>query len=76
VKAGFRAALTASPEQGGFGLPAGTLDARVAVTTPRGEEELRHGSVVIASITSCTNTSNASVMLSAACSPGRPSSTA
>jgi aconitate hydratase len=32
---------------------------------PRGEAELRHGSVVIAAITSCTNTSNPSVMLAA-----------
>ena len=34
--------------------------------TERGEFELDHGAVVIASITSCTNTSNPSVMLGAA----------
>ena len=38
-----------------------------AVTVPeRGEFELDHGAVVIAAITSCTNTSNPSVMLGAA----------
>ncbi|HTM20317.1 MAG TPA: aconitate hydratase AcnA [Kofleriaceae bacterium] len=39
--------------------------APVPVTTERGEARLRHGSVVIAAITSCTNTSNPSVMLAA-----------
>jgi aconitate hydratase len=34
-------------------------------TVPRVEGELRHGSVLIAAITSCTNTSNPSVMLAA-----------
>jgi aconitate hydratase len=38
---------------------------RVKVTTARGEEELADGSVVIAAITSCTNTSNPSVMVGA-----------
>ncbi|AZN29111.1 aconitate hydratase AcnA [Flaviflexus salsibiostraticola] len=40
---------------------------RVPITMPDGTEtELDHGDVVIASITSCTNTSNPSVMLAAA----------
>ncbi|MBK9100901.1 MAG: aconitate hydratase AcnA [Austwickia sp.] len=39
----------------------------VTVTTPSGDSyELDHGHVVIASITSCTNTSNPSVMMAAA----------
>jgi aconitate hydratase len=43
------------------------ISGRVAVTAPDGTEfELDHGAVVIASITSCTNTSNPSVMLGAA----------
>src|ERR1035437_2903072 len=37
----------------------------VAMPGRRCEGQLRHGSVVIASITSCTNTSNPSVMLAA-----------
>jgi aconitate hydratase len=42
----------------------GTPDA-VATPAPRLAGDLRHGSVVIAAITSCTNTSNPSVMLAA-----------
>jgi aconitate hydratase len=42
----------------------GTPD-RVATVAPRIEGDLRHGSVLIAAITSCTNTSNPSVMLAA-----------
>jgi aconitate hydratase len=38
---------------------------RVADPLPRVEGDLRHGSVLIAAITSCTNTSNPSVMLAA-----------
>ena len=37
----------------------------VAVETARGKGEIGHGSVVIAAITSCTNTSNPSVMVGA-----------
>ncbi len=37
----------------------------VAVTLPSGKSTLDHGSVVIAAITSCTNTSNPSVMVGA-----------
>jgi aconitate hydratase len=43
-------------------LPGGT---GVDVTETAGEDGVRHGSVVIAAITSCTNTSNPSVMLAA-----------
>ncbi len=49
--------------------PAVTSHSRrtAAVTTPAGETyDLFHGAVVIASITSCTNTSNPSVMMAAA----------
>jgi aconitate hydratase len=38
---------------------------QVAATTDRGAFELGHGDVVIAAITSCTNTSNPAVMLAA-----------
>jgi len=40
-------------------------DVRVNVKVAAGETELHHGSVVIAAITSCTNTSNPSVMIGA-----------
>ncbi|KAI3992752.1 hypothetical protein MKX01_021713 [Papaver californicum] len=50
----------------GFAVPKETQD-KVAKFSFRGEPaELKHGSVVIAAITSCTNTSNPSVMLGAA----------
>jgi aconitate hydratase 1 len=46
---------------------AGDVDAAVPVTLSDGTEfELRNGAVTVASITSCTNTSNPSVMLGAA----------
>ncbi|CAI5526547.1 unnamed protein product [Closterium sp. Naga37s-1] len=51
----------------GFAIPKAQQDKAVKVTLKEGvESELKHGSVVIAAITSCTNTSNPSVMLAAA----------
>jgi aconitase A len=47
------------------GMPPPGLDARASVATNGTTHELHHGSVVIAAITSCTNTSNPSVMLAA-----------
>ena len=65
MKSAFRHALTAPVKERGFGLSEADL-ARTAPVEMRGERsELRHGSVVIAAITSCTNTSNPSVMLGA-----------
>jgi aconitate hydratase len=58
----LRELLAAPVADQGFGLPAERLD-RVA-TTAKGLE-LRHGDVLIAAITSCTNTSNPGVMLAA-----------
>ena len=58
----FQKALAASPKEGGYGLAAETLAATVEA---KGAGTLAHGSVVIASITSCTNTSNPHVMLAA-----------
>ena len=54
---------TAAPERAGLGRP----HKQVPLTMSDGTETtLDHGRVVIASITSCTNTSNPSVMLAAA----------
>jgi len=58
LKQEFTAALTRPLTENGFGKAA------EAGSAP-GNGQLRHGSVVIASITSCTNTSNPSVMLAA-----------
>lgn len=50
----------------GFAIPKEAQD-KVAKFSFHGQPaELKHGSVVIAAITSCTNTSNPSVMLGAA----------
>jgi len=65
MKQAFREALSAPVKQRGFGLEADRLDGRVGVELKGQRTELGHGSVVIAAITSCTNTSNPSVMLGA-----------
>jgi len=60
----FEAALTRPVGQGGFCLPAERADATVAVATDT-PSEMRHGSTIIAAITSCTNTSNPFVLIAA-----------
>jgi aconitate hydratase len=65
MKESFRKALTAPVKERGFGLAPGDAGKAVAVEVRGRGTELRHGSVVIAAITSCTNTSNPSVMLGA-----------
>lgn len=62
LKSSFEAALTESSDKRGFEVASEALDQ--SVTVP-GRGELRHGSVVIAAITSCTNTSNPSLLLGA-----------
>ncbi len=64
VKKTFNAALTAPTKERGFGLKPEELGNRVVAKTAV-PVELKHGAVVIAAITSCTNTSNPSVMLGA-----------
>jgi aconitate hydratase len=60
--------------EGGYGKPADDLTGKTVAVhlngetsnpTQKGEAQVRHGSVLIAAITSCTNTSNPSVMLGA-----------
>jgi aconitate hydratase len=65
MKQSFKASLTAPTAQRGYALDPARLDARADVRDNGRSAELRHGSVVIAAITSCTNTSNPSVMLGA-----------
>ena len=50
---------------GGMTAPLGALSRTVSVKHGDGSYDLPHGAVVIAAITSCTNTSNPSVMLGA-----------
>ncbi|KJB88255.1 aconitate hydratase [Paenibacillus sp. E194] len=53
-------------DKGGYGLSDEKIEQQVAVTHPNGETtQLKTGAVVIAAITSCTNTSNPSVMIGA-----------
>lgn len=62
IKQRFLDALSAAPDAGGFGLPSDRLGATAAL--PDGSA-MRHGSIAIASITSCTNTSNPVLLLAA-----------
>lgn len=54
-KAGFK----------GFGVPAGNVNLNHSFKFGGEQHTLRHGSVVLAAITSCTNTSNPGVMIAA-----------
>jgi aconitate hydratase len=65
VKTSFRKALAAPVAERGFGLPENQWNASATVKNNGHSEPIAHGSVVIAAITSCTNTSNPSVMLGA-----------
>jgi aconitate hydratase A / 2-methylisocitrate dehydratase len=65
MKTQFQHALTAPVKERGFGLAAADLARTGTVEGPGGKTEIGHGAVVIAAITSCTNTSNPSVMLGA-----------
>ena len=65
MKKSFEAALIAPVKDRGFGLSANEL-AKTGVVKDNGHSaEIKHGAVVIAAITSCTNTSNPSVLLAA-----------
>lgn len=66
VKSSFTTALTAPAGNQGYGLSA--ADTRKGSTVELeegGTHDLKHGDVAIAAITSCTNTSNPSVLLAA-----------
>jgi aconitate hydratase len=61
----FHAALLAPKSERGFALKAEDLDKKVTFGTNGSRAEMGHGALVIAAITSCTNTSNPAVMLGA-----------
>ncbi len=65
VKKSFYAALTAPIKERGFELPAEKTAQKASLVMDGKEYPLGHGFTAIASITSCTNTSNPSVMLGA-----------
>jgi aconitase A len=65
MKTSFRRSLLAPVKERGYGLAEADLG-RSAQVGPNGHSsKLAHGSVVIAAITSCTNTSNPAVMVAA-----------
>ncbi len=65
MKESFRRILTAPVQERGFGLSPEEVARSAQVQFNGTRTPLRHGAVVIAAITSCTNTSNPSVMLGA-----------
>jgi aconitase A/intein/homing endonuclease len=65
VKSTFHKGLTAPVKERGYGLPDVELGRTAEVRSNGSAETLGHGAVVIAAITSCTNTSNPSVMIGA-----------
>jgi aconitate hydratase A / 2-methylisocitrate dehydratase len=65
LKESFRKSLTAPTKERGFGLADADLGRTAIVQSNGNRHSLGHGAVVIAAITSCTNTSNPSVMLGA-----------
>jgi len=65
MKTSFEAALRAPVKDRGFALDQAALKRSAAVKVNGHSEQITHGAVVIAAITSCTNTSNPSVMVAA-----------
>lgn len=61
----FKACMAAKSGFKGFGIPASEHDKKVKYTVGGKEATMQHGSVVIAAITSCTNTSNPNVLVAA-----------
>ncbi len=70
VRDTFRSLLTKPIKENGYNKAADEVDRRFPTTIPADSDagkkiDLGHGDIVIAAITSCTNTSNPSVMLAA-----------
>jgi aconitate hydratase len=61
----FRKALSAPIAERGYGLEQNHLSRTATVSSNGHSSKIGHGAVVIAAITSCTNTSNPSVMIAA-----------
>ncbi|MBX3048475.1 MAG: aconitate hydratase AcnA [Anaerolineales bacterium] len=61
----FHKALVAPKSERGFALAPEELEKKMTFGTNGSQAEMGHGALVIAAITSCTNTSNPSVMLGA-----------
>jgi aconitate hydratase len=61
----FQQALTAPVKERGYELSGDALTREATFGTNGGTQKMKHGAVVIAAITSCTNTSNPSVLIAA-----------
>ncbi len=65
MKSAFQNSLRADVNNRGFALQESELERRAVIASNGDNIEMRHGAVIIAAITSCTNTSNPSVMIGA-----------
>ncbi|HMD90846.1 MAG TPA: aconitate hydratase AcnA, partial [Anaerolineaceae bacterium] len=65
LKSQFHQVLGLPKSEGGYAISPDNLNRKVTVKMKDAEAEIGHGAVVIAAITSCTNTSNPFVMVSA-----------
>jgi aconitate hydratase len=65
MKISFQNALRAPKSERGFELLSDALERKALVGINGSQAEIGHGAVAIAAITSCTNTSNPSVMIAA-----------
>ncbi len=65
MKDTFEKALTAPIKDRGYELSGDALNRQATFGTNGGSQIMKHGAVVIAAITSCTNTSNPSVLIAA-----------
>jgi len=65
LKETFKKALSAPVKERGFELKPEALNTEATFGTNGGTQKMKHGAIVIAAITSCTNTSNPSVMVAA-----------
>ncbi len=65
MKTAWKKSLTAPVKERGYELSEVTLAKKVTVKDNGHSTEITHGAVVLAAITSCTNTSNPSVMIGA-----------
>ena len=65
IKTSFKSSLVAPKNQRGFELPENELTKEAVFGTNGHSLRMGHGALVIAAITSCTNTSNPAVMISA-----------
>ncbi|HEX9389452.1 MAG TPA: aconitate hydratase AcnA [Anaerolineales bacterium] len=65
MKSVFESALIAPVKERGYELSPEALTREAVFGTNGGTQKMKHGAVVIAAITSCTNTSNPSVLIAA-----------